>query len=57
MEHEVAHFMTHVLKETKPKEAFTEHDMRAKCASDAETLERTQTTKLRNEFIDANQSE
>lgn len=32
-------FITRVLKETKLKEHFTEHDMRAKCASDAETLE------------------
>ena len=32
-------FMERVLKETKIKESFTEHDMRAKCASDAETLE------------------
>lgn len=32
-------FMTRVLKETKVTERFTEHDLRAKCASDAETLE------------------
>lgn len=32
-------FMTRVLETTKVKEKFTEHDMRAKCASDAETLE------------------
>jgi len=32
-------FMERVLKETKVKERFTEHDLRAKCASDAETLE------------------
>jgi integrase len=32
-------FMDRVLKETKVKERFTEHDLRAKCASDAETLE------------------
>jgi integrase len=35
-------FMTRVLKETNLKEHFTEHDMRAKCASDAETLEHAQ---------------
>lgn len=33
-------FMDRVLQETKVKERFTEHDLRAKCASDAETLER-----------------
>jgi integrase len=32
-------FMERVLKETKVTERFTEHDLRAKCASDAETLE------------------
>lgn len=32
-------FMTRVLEETKVKERFTEHDLRAKCASDAESLE------------------
>jgi integrase len=32
-------FMDRVLEETKVKEHFTEHDLRAKCASDAETLE------------------
>ena len=32
-------FMTRVLKETKVTERFTEHDLRAKCASDAATLE------------------
>jgi integrase len=35
-------FMARVLKETDLKEPFTEHDMRAKCASDAETLEHAQ---------------
>jgi integrase len=35
-------FIARVLKETKVKESFTEHDMRAKCASDAETLEHAQ---------------
>jgi integrase len=35
-------FMTRVLEETKLKEHFTEHDLRAKCASDAETLEHAQ---------------
>lgn len=35
-------FMTRVLEETKVKEHFTEHDLRAKCASDAETLEHAQ---------------
>lgn len=32
-------FMDRVLAETKVEERFTEHDLRAKCASDAETLE------------------
>lgn len=32
-------FMERVLKETKVEEKFTEHDLRAKCASDAATLE------------------
>lgn len=32
-------FMARVLKETKVMESFTEHDLRAKVASDAETLE------------------
>lgn len=32
-------FMERVMKETKVKERFTEHDLRAKCASDADTLE------------------
>lgn len=32
-------FMDRVLKETKVAERFTEHDLRAKCASDAESLE------------------
>ena len=32
-------FMERVLEETKVKESFTEHDLRAKCASDATTLE------------------
>jgi len=35
-------FMGRVLDETKVKEHFTEHDLRAKCASDAETLEHAQ---------------
>lgn len=35
-------FMKKVLKETKVKLRFTEHDLRAKCASDAETLEHAQ---------------
>jgi integrase len=33
-------FMARVLAETKVTEHFTEHDLRAKCASDAPTLER-----------------
>lgn len=33
-------FMDRVLKDTKVVERFTEHDLRAKCASDAETLEK-----------------
>ncbi|THF64356.1 site-specific integrase [Pseudothauera rhizosphaerae] len=33
-------FMARVLDETEVKERFTEHDLRAKCASDAESLER-----------------
>ena len=32
-------FMDRVLKETKVENRFTEHDLRAKCASDATTLE------------------
>jgi len=32
-------FVDRVLKETKVTERFTEHDLRAKCASDAESLE------------------
>ena len=32
-------FMDRVLKETKVENHFTEHDLRAKCASDATTLE------------------
>ncbi|WP_323142776.1 tyrosine-type recombinase/integrase [Massilia phyllosphaerae] len=32
-------FITRVMDETKVKEHFTEHDLRAKCASDATTLE------------------
>jgi hypothetical protein len=32
-------FMDRVLAETKVHERFTEHDLRAKCASDAESLE------------------
>jgi integrase len=32
-------FMTRILKESKVEQRFTEHDLRAKCASDAETLE------------------
>ncbi|HEY1999715.1 tyrosine-type recombinase/integrase [Paraburkholderia sp.] len=35
-------FMARVLKETKVTERFTEHDLRAKCASDAETLAHAQ---------------
>ncbi|WP_244438945.1 tyrosine-type recombinase/integrase [Paraburkholderia dilworthii] len=35
-------FMVRVLEETKVKEHFSEHDLRAKCASDAETLEHAQ---------------
>lgn len=31
--------MDRVLKETQVKQRFNEHDLRAKCASDAETLE------------------
>ena len=36
-------FMRRVLAETKVEARFTEHDLRAKCASDAETLEHAQT--------------
>ncbi len=32
-------FMKRVMSETKIKEHFTQHDLRAKCASDAKTLE------------------
>lgn len=35
-------FMQRILTETKVRERFTEHDLRAKCASDAETLEHAQ---------------
>lgn len=35
-------FMARVLKETKVKQQFNEHDLRAKCASDAQTLEHAQ---------------
>lgn len=35
-------FMRRVLSETKVTERFTEHDLRAKCASDAESLEHAQ---------------
>lgn len=35
-------FMERVINETKVKERFTEHDIRAKCASDAETIEHAQ---------------
>jgi integrase len=34
-------FMARVLKETKVTERFPEHDLRAKCASDAGSLEHT----------------
>ena len=33
------HFMERILKETKGTQRFTEHDLRAKCASDAESLD------------------
>ncbi|CAB3800453.1 hypothetical protein LMG28614_05178 [Paraburkholderia ultramafica] len=36
-------FMDRVLEETQVKEHFTEHDLRAKCARDAETLEHART--------------
>ncbi|WP_237165236.1 tyrosine-type recombinase/integrase [Pandoraea vervacti] len=36
-------FMRRVLTETKVETRFTEHDLRAKCASDAETLTHAQT--------------
>jgi integrase len=32
-------FATRLLEETKVEEKFTEHDLRAKCASDASSLE------------------
>lgn len=35
-------FMARVLKETEVKQRFNEHDLRAKCASDAETLQHAQ---------------
>ncbi|WP_082926363.1 tyrosine-type recombinase/integrase [Cupriavidus sp. D384] len=35
-------FMARVLKETEVKQRFNEHDLRAKCASDAETLAHAQ---------------
>lgn len=39
-DHMWANFMRRVLAETKVKERFTEHDLRAKVGSDAESLER-----------------
>jgi integrase len=36
---DVARFAQRVLAETEVKERFTEHDLRAKCASDADSLE------------------
>lgn len=35
-------FMARLLEDTKIQERFTEHDLRAKCASDAESLSRAQ---------------
>lgn len=35
-------FMSKVLQKTKVKQRFTEHDLRAKCGSDAKTLEHAQ---------------
>jgi integrase len=35
-------FMDRVLAETKVKDRFTEHDLRAKCGSDATTLAHAQ---------------
>ena len=35
-------FMSRLLEETRITERFTEHDLRAKCASDAESLGRAQ---------------
>ena len=35
-------FVDRVMEETDIKDRFTEHDLRAKCASDAETLEHAQ---------------
>lgn len=55
-------FMDRVLKETKVTERFTEHDLRAKCASDGEPWSthepcfRTLTPALPRQFIAANQS-
>ena len=49
-------FMARVLEETEVNERFTEHDLRAKCASDAESLERARQllahadTKVTNRF-------
>jgi len=37
-----SNFVERVLEETDIKDRFTEHDLRAKCASDAETLEHAQ---------------
>ncbi len=37
-----ARFMDRLLAETKVTERFTEHDLRAKAGSDAETLEQAQ---------------
>lgn len=35
-------FMTRIIEETKVENSFTEHDLRAKCGSDAESLARAQ---------------
>lgn len=36
-------YIERLLAETKVEERFTEHDLRAKCASDAESLQHAQT--------------
>jgi len=47
--------MDRVLKETRVKERFTEHDLRARCASDAETLEHAQGPLARADSATTNQ--
>jgi len=45
-------FMARLLKEAKIEDRFTEHDLRAKCASDAETLERAKQLLGHSDYAD-----